>query len=459
MTAGVRDLDPGLSRVQRSVHGWGGGEPVSVEVLEPGSAEQLERLLSSTSWPPDRGAIARGLGRSYGDAAQRAGGTVLDMTRLGARTLDRERGVVTAQAGVTIGELLAELVPAGWMLPVVPGTQHVTVGGAIASDIHGKNHADVGSLGKHVLGLGLLGADGVSRELRRGEHDELLAATIGGMGLTGVVLWARIALKPVRSALMSVDTDRAGDLDEILALLSGPGGSYRVAWLDLLGPRSVRGVVTRAEHRDRDGGADARAIAVAARATVPDRWPGGMLRVVTARAFNELRYRRAPRSERARVEPLGRHLFPLDVLDSWPRLYGADGLVQYQCALPAGRESVLYELIGRVRGAVTPCFLAVLKDFGPSEGGPLSFPIAGWTLALDLPRSGPDLIALLDELDVLVADAGGRVYLTKDSRLLAARLGEMYPRLGEWRAARDRVDPERVWQSDLALRTGLIEAR
>ncbi len=443
--------------VAAQLHGWGGARPAAVRLLRPDTVEQLQAALAQS----DRGAIARGMGRSYGDAAQLSGGLVLETTRLKGFELDAEAGTVTAQAGVTLGELLASLVPRGFVVPVLPGTQHVTIAGAIASDIHGKNHGVAGTLGRYVLDLGLLTAAGDVRELRAdADEDGLLAATIGGMGLTGVIIWARIALRPVSSALLSVDTDRARSLEHALSLLTEDGGPHRVAWLDLLGPRPGRGVVTRAEHVEGEmrGAEPVDGATVRARATVPRRWPGTLLRPATVRAFNDLRYRRSPRCERGRVEGLGSHMFPLDVLDAWPRLYGRGGFLQYQLAVPPGRELVLERAIGRLREAAIPCYLAVLKDFGPANGMPLSFPIEGWTLTLDLPCSAPGLWAMLDGLDDLVADAGGRVYLSKDVRMRPDALRAMYPRLDEWRAIRDRVDPERVWRSDLALRTGLIEA-
>jgi decaprenylphospho-beta-D-ribofuranose 2-oxidase len=280
------------------------------------------------------------------------------------------------------------------------------------------------------------------------------------MGLTGVILWARIALRRVAGPLLSVDTDRAADLDHALALLSAPGGSYRVAWLDLLGPRAGRGIVTRAEHLD--GASAARGgrggATVRARATIPERWPGGVLRASTIRVFNELRFRRTPRRERGHVEGLGAHMFPLDSLDAWPRLYGRHGLLQYQLVVPTGQEQVLGAVIERLRRARVPCLLAVLKDFGAANEAPLSFPLAGWTLALDFPHAAPGLLGMLERCDELVAAAGGRVYLTKDARMRTGTLRAMYPRLEEWRTARDEADPERVWRSDLALRTGLVSA-
>jgi decaprenylphospho-beta-D-ribofuranose 2-oxidase len=283
-----------------------------------------------------------------------------------------------------------------------------------------------------------------------------------------VIVWARVALRPVTSPLMSVDTDRASTLDHVLALLREPGGPHRVAWLDLLGSRAGRGVVTRAEHLDhrpasgippgavRRGGAGRSGATVPARAQVPARWPAGVLRPSTVRAFNELRYRRAPRRRRGHVEPLGGHMFPLDVLEAWPRLYGPLGLLQYQLVVPGGQERVLEAVIERLARERVPCYLAVLKDFGPANDAPLSFPIGGWTLALDLPRAAPGVDRVLSQLDELVAAAGGRVYLTKDARLRPDAVRAMYPRLEEWRAVRDRADPDRLWRSDLALRTGLV---
>ncbi len=440
-----------------TVHGFGGGPVADVRIVRPRDADEARTAVAWCCGPGrSRGAIARGLGRSYGDAAQLDGGHVLDMTGVGGFELDDAAGTVTAQAGVTLGELLDRLVPAGWILPVLPGTQHVTVGGALASDIHGKNHPRAGSFGAHVQALGLLLADGDLLELT--PSAELFQATIGGMGLTGVILWARIELERVAGDRMAADTDRAASLEDALALLAAPGpADHRIAWLDLLGSSRGRGIVTRSQSISaappRDPG---RRATRRAPLTVPEHWPAGVLRPASARAFNELRYRRAPRSERGRPQPLAPHMFPLDALDGWPRLYGRDGLLQYQFAVPRGREAALRAVIDGLRAARVPCFLATLKALGPGSAAPLSFPLEGWTLALDLPRAAAGVHRLLDALDDIVAEAGGRVYLTKDARLRPAALAAMYPRLGDWQAAREAADPERAWRSDLGLRTGLI---
>jgi decaprenylphospho-beta-D-ribofuranose 2-oxidase len=438
-----------------TISGWGNVRPTSVQLVRPDDADGVRAALELA---PSGGAIARGMGRSYGDAAQLTAGVVLDMTAQQGFELDDESGIVTAGAGVTLGELLGALVPRGWMVPVLPGTQHVTVGGAIAGDIHGKSHGLSGTFGSHVQSLGLLRAQGDLVEVAADWQDDLFAATVGGMGLTGVIMWARIALLAVSSALLSVDTDRVNGLDDALDGLRAPGGPYRVAWLDLLSAEAGRGVVTRARHLDAH---DARAATggsatVQARGTVPEWWPGGLLRPASVRAFNELRFRRTPRRERGRPEPIGAHMFPLDALSSWPRLYGREGFVQYQPVVPLGREDVLRAIIERLRQSRVPCYLCVLKDFGPANPAPLSFPIAGWTITLDLPKAAPGLDPLLHTFDELVAGAGGRVYLSKDARMRRDALEAMYPRLDEWRTMRDHADPDGMWRSDLALRTGLL---
>lgn len=441
---------PALAPMNAVVSGWGGGQPASVALVRPRSVEELRVAVEAAG---DRKALARGMGRSYGDAAQMSGGLVIETTGLRRIEVDAERGTVTAQAGATIGDLLGRVVQSGWTVPVVPGTQHVTVGGAIASDVHGKNHATAGTFGSHVEVISLLRADGELVELAPGMTDRLFEATLGGMGLTGIVVGARIKLSRVRGAMLSVDTDRVASLDDALTALAAHGGPHRVAWLDLLCARPGRGLVTRAENIDAPG---AGAAVRRSRSSVPRGWPPGLLAPATVREFNALRYTLAPRSQRGRPETFGRHMFPLDSLGAWPRLYGPRGLLQYQLAVPTGSERVLELVIDGLHKARVPCYLAVLKDLGPANAAPLSFPLGGWTLALDMPRAAPGLESLLQVFDGAVAQCGGRVYLSKDSRLSPDALRAMYPRLGEWRAARDRADPERVWCSDLARRTGLI---
>ena len=446
-----------------SLSGWGRGPRSAAWRLSPADADALAAAVAVAVECDGRaggairdGAIARGLGRSYGDAAQLTDGLVLDMTRMRGHRLDAEAGSVTAGAGETVGALLRALTPAGWMLPVVPGTQHVTVGGAIASDVHGKNHVLQGGFGRHVTALGLLLSTGELVALAPGDPDGRFEATVGGMGLTGVIVWATVALRALGTTGLSIDTERARELDEVLVALEGDEAEYRIAWLDLLAPGRTRGVVTRASHR-RDG-APSRPLAARPRFAIPARWPGGLLRPALVRAFNARRFAMAPRRELGRPGDYGAEMFPLDAVDDWPRLYGSPGLVQYQFAVPTGRETVIEQVIDRVRRSRTPCYLATLKQLGAQSASPLSFPIAGWTLAMDMPRASPDLARLVSGLDELVAEAGGRVYLTKDALLGAGAVAAMYPRLAQWRRVRDAMDAGGLWRSDLALRTGLVAA-
>jgi decaprenylphospho-beta-D-ribofuranose 2-oxidase len=447
----------------RRLSGWGGVGAVDARCWRPRDAEELTEAIASRriGWDGP-GTIARGRGRSYGDAAQRTGGLALDLTALRQISLDATTGTVIAGAGVTLGRLLATVISAGWILPVVPGTQHVTVGGAIAADIHGKNHGTALTFSRHVVSLTLLTSQGTVLELERDRDDPRFAATTGGMGLTGLVLSARIQLRRVRSGMLSVDIDRAADLDQAFALLdegAGSRGAHRVAWLDLLTGAEPRGVVTRADHVESDDGTLRPGIVTtSARARVPAGWPGVLLRVPVVRAHNELRFRLAPHHERGKLEPFGPHMFPLDVLDCWPRLYGRAGFLQYQFVVPRGAESTIRAVLALLRRERIPCFLAVLKDFGDAAPGHLSFPIAGWTLALDLPAGGRGLGAALQRCDELVAGAGGRVYFAKDGRLSPEMTRAMYPRLAEWRRVRDELDPDGLWRSDLAVRTELVES-
>jgi decaprenylphospho-beta-D-ribofuranose 2-oxidase len=443
------------SRAGVRLTGWGQTDPAVAELLEPRDASELTDAIALARSRTARGAIPRGMGRSYGDAAQLMAGVVLSGRGLSRFALDAERGLLRAEGGATLGEILAGVTAEGWMLPVVPGTQHVTVGGAIASDIHGKNHGTEGTFTRHVRWLTLAGSTGEVQKLEPG--DELFWATAGGMGLTGLIAEAELQLRPLPGPLMSVDVDRVADLDEAFAALQAPGGAYRVAWLDLIASPHGRGVVTRAHHLP--GGwsrLKAAPPAVPARAEVPLGAPGGLLRPLTLRAFNALRFRAAPRRARGLVEPLGHHLFPLDGLESWPRLYGSRGFLQYQFVVPFGREEAVRGVIELLHWEHLPPFLVVLKDFALPGTGGLSFPVPGWTLALDLARGLPGLDAALDRCDELVAEAGGRVYLTKDSRMRPEMLPAMYPELGRWREARAAADPAKLWRSDLSERTGLV---
>jgi decaprenylphospho-beta-D-ribofuranose 2-oxidase len=368
---------------------------------------------------------------------------------------------------VTFAELLVFLAMHGRTLPVVPGTRHLTVGGAIASDVHGKNHVRDGSLARHVESLTLCTpADGptvVSAEL----DGELFEATFGGMGLTGVVLEASLRTEPLEGSQVLADVDRTDSFEDALALMAADSGHrYAIAWTDLLsqGAAFGRSIVTRSgekaplepdRSRSRGYARDAPSFPLRPRFSVPRGFPAWVLQPATVRAFNALHWRSRPRRELGRAVRLSAHLFPLDALGDWNRLYGPGGLAQYQFAVPPAAEETLLRVAGSLRARRVPMYLAVVKRFGPGSGGPLSFPIEGWTLAIDMPAATPGLRGALQYADELVADAGGRVYLAKDARLSGQTLQSMYPHVERFRELRARVDPLQRLRSDMARRLEL----
>ncbi|MFG2148941.1 FAD-binding protein [Streptomyces sp. NPDC048696] len=442
------------------VTGWGRTAPTAARLLAPRTYEEAAAAVRARG---PRGAIARGLGRAYGDAAQNAGGAVLDMTGLDRiRTIDAEAGVVVCEAGVSLHRLMEVLLPLGWFVPVTPGTRYVTVGGAIGADIHGKNHHGSGSFTRHVRALDLLTADGTVRTLAPG--DELFDATAGGMGLTGVILSATVRLHRVETSLMSVDTERAADLDDLMARLTATDHRYRysVAWIDLLarGARTGRAVLTRGDHAPLDAlPARTRRSPLRFRPgqlpPAPRHFPAGLLNRASVTAFNELWYRRAPRHRTGELQRIPTFFHPLDGVPHWNRIYGQGGFVQYQFVVGYGQEEALRRIVRRISRRGCPSFLAVLKRFGEADPGWLSFPLPGWTLALDIPTGLPGLAGFLDQLDEEVAGAGGRVYLAKDARVRPRTLAAMYPRLAEFRELRARLDPDAVFTSDLSRRLDL----
>lgn len=455
------DSDPDVMGLDHTtVTGWGRTAPTGARLIRPRTYEEAAAAVRDCG---ARGGIPRGLGRAYGDAAQNAGGSVLDMTALDrVHAIDADGGTVLCDAGVSLHRLMEVLLPLGWFVPVTPGTRYVTVGGAIGADIHGKNHHVSGSFARHVLALELLTADGEIRTVIPGTP--LFDATAGGMGLTGVILTATIRLQPVGTSLMSVDTERATDLDDLMARLAATDHRYRysVAWIDLLarGAATGRAVLTRGDHAPLDAlPARLRRDPLAFRAprlpATPAILPEGLLTRTTVGLFNELWYRKAPRARTGQLQRISAFFHPLDGVPHWNRVYGRGGFVQYQFVVGYGREDALRRIVRRISERRCPSFLAVLKRFGESDPGWLSFPVPGWTLALDIPAGLPGLGAFLDELDEEVAAAGGRVYLAKDARLRPELLAAMYPRLDDFRELRGRMDPRGVFVSDLARRLSL----
>jgi len=441
-----------------SLTGWGRVSPTRAELAEPATVAAAARLLSAS-----RGVIARGLGRSYNNAAQCEGGTVISTARLHRiLDLDPASGLATCEAGVSLEQLMVAGLPSGWFVPVSPGTRQVTVGGAIAADVHGKNHHVAGSFARHLRSFDILLPGGELRTVTGRSDPELFWTTAGGMGLTGLIVQAVIQLKRVPTSRVRVDTVRTADIDETMATLTEHDRAfgYTVAWSDSLarGASLGRSVVTSgdfAEPADLPPGADPFEFRPAARLGVPAGFPPGLVNRYTVALANQAWYRKAPRSRQGELQTIGAFFHPLDGIRNWNRVYGPGGFRQYQYVLPFGQEAAVrrsFELVSQARAA---SFVTVLKRFGEGDPGLLSFPMPGWTLAFDVPARTRGLARLLGSLDRLVVEAGGRVYLAKDSRVPPEVLAEMYPRLAEFRKLRGEFDPDGMLASDLSRRLGL----
>ncbi len=433
--------------------GWGRSTRSRAHLTRPGSVEEVGAAVRAAGV---RGALARGLGRAYGDAAANGGGAVLDMVGFGTIGEIGADGVVEAGAGVSIGRLIDHGVPRGWFVPVTPGTRHVTLGGAVAADVHGKNHHRDASIGAHVEGLTLVDGHGEVRSLRSG--DEELLAVVGGMGLAGVITSVRLRMRPVETASITVHTRRTTDLDATMAALEEDDARFRytVAWLDTMAPgRSAgRGVLTSGDHTPAGGSGSIPLTGHrrSATATAPAWAPSGLVNRSTARLFNEAYFRRTPAAETVAPASLAAFFHPLDVVDGWNRMYGRRGFLQYQIAVADG--AVVEAVLGLLRRERVTQFLPVLKRFGPGVDAPLSFPRPGWTLAIDIPAT-PEVGPVLDRADELVAAAGGRCYFAKDGRVRPELVPAMYPDLPRWRELRGRLDPDGVFISDLSRRLSL----
>jgi decaprenylphospho-beta-D-ribofuranose 2-oxidase len=433
------------------VSGWGRAQTALCDVREVLPDEAPGAIVAAGS----RGVLGRGSGRSYGDAALNSGGELLVVSD--GVQLDLEHGRVTASAGTTFEQLLRACLPHGWSLPVLPGTRHLTVGGAVAADVHGKNHVADGSLGQWLEEVTLV--DGAGRTRVLVPADPAFWVTVAGMGLTGVVTSATIRLVGVASSWLEVDNHRAADLEAVLAGLDDAARSERwaVAWVDGLasGAALGRGIVSRARvlSADRAPGRDPLRYDPSARLHAPS-LPLSAVTPRTARAFNAAWWRR-PHQDGTTISSMTAFFHPLDGLVAWNRLYGPHGFLQYQFVVPVGAEHVLRTALERVAASGGAPFLGVVKRFGAADQAPLSFPRPGWSLAVDLPHTR-GLATALDQLDELIAESGGAVYLAKDARLRPELLPVMYPRLSEWREVQAQLDPSGRMQSDLDRRLGVV---
>lgn len=390
---------------------------------------------------PSEPMLVYGNGRSYGDVCLNDGGALLR-----SRGLDRfiafdpVSGRLQCEAGVLLGEILHVLVPRGWFLPVTPGTRFVTVGGAIANDVHGKNHHDAGSFGDHVLAFELLRSDGSRMRVSREGNAPWFAATVGGLGLTGLITQVELQMQAVANPYMETRSQRFSNLDEFWSLDDQLRGQwpYTVAWVDCLGRQRGRGIYSMGRHAP-DGDLEQQPRWREKTRNIPVDPPISLVNGLSLRLFNALYYRQ-PIAAESRLVHYQPWLYPLDAIQNWNRIYGRKGFYQYQCVLPfAHGRTALSELLDSIAASGQGSFLAVLKTFGEREApGLLSFVRPGVTLALDFPNQGRQSLKLFERLDAIVSEAGGALYPAKDARMPSAMFRSGFP---QWERFSQFVDP------------------
>ncbi len=428
--------------------GWGRALRARGRLARP---ERLSTLIELSAESP---APAIGMLRSYGDVALNSGGRAIDMTRLD-RILgfDPESGIVEVEAGVNIGDLGLTFAARGWIPPVMPGTGFATIGGCIANDVHGKNHHVAGSFGQHVAEITLL-QNGRRKTIGPERNAGLFRATVGGLGQTGVIASAKIRMMPCKGDMMVLTERRIDDWEGFLSALDGTRADYAVGWIDATarGGALGRGILEEGEITSGISPGRGRA------REVPFDAPHWALSGPVVRAFNAAYFRRVPAAGRTSVKPITAPFFPLDRLHNWNRLYGRRGFHQFQCVVPLAGADSLRRMLERIADSGLASPLAVLKRMGEGRGGYLSFPMEGYTLAVDFPNR-PAAVTLIGKLERMSADAGGRIYFAKDSLAGPERVAEMYPDHQRWLKEVRKADPEGALITDLVRRLGLREAR
>lgn len=430
--------------MMQTVTSWGRAVHACQIVYEPSFIDQLPALLSNGGV-----SLAYGLGRSYGDTCLNDGNSLIRMHRLDRIiSADWERGILRAEAGLSLDHILRLAVPRGWFLPVTPGTKFVTLGGAVANDVHGKNHEGTGTFGCYVRGLGLQRTNGEILELGPQRGEEMFAATVGGLGLTGIILWVELQLAPVRSSWFETETVKLRNIDAFFDQASkSEAWPYTVAWVDCLahGASLGRGLFTRGRHAESGDLSVHRASNLA---RVPIDAPAALLSSPFIRAFN-LVYASRPGLEgyRRRIH-YDRFLYPLDSIRNWNRLYGPSGFFQHQSVVPLrAAPDALKELLELTSTSRQGSFLVVLKLFGnkPSPGL-MSFPMEGATFALDLPNRGQRTLDLLSRMAEVVLKAGGRLYPAKDATMSGDAFRAGFPRWRELESLRDPALMSDFWR-------------
>jgi decaprenylphospho-beta-D-ribofuranose 2-oxidase len=441
--------------------GWGRYPLSESDVYRPDRIAELQAVVTANS----TSLIARGAGRAYGDAALNDQNRVVDLTRLNRMlSFDPATGLLRCEAGVTIAELIDVFLPRGFFPPVTPGTRFVTLGGSVAADVHGKNHHRDSSLASHVTWFDLMIASGEVLRCSREENSALFWATVGGMGLTGVILELELRMRHVESAYLDGELIRAGNVDAAIEAFERIDAQYgySVAWIDCNSTKSALGRsilnvgnFATLDQLPRDLAQNPLGTMPKLSPRVPFNFPA--VNSLTVKAFNVVNYAIHREKAAHTIFDWDSFFYPLDSIRNWPRIYGKRGFVQYQCVWPpAESRAGLVEVLEAITRSRRGSFLAVLKKFG-AQDGLLSFPMPGYTLAIDFPVTD-GMLEFLDTLDAMVLKRGGRVYLAKDARMSPETFRAMYPNLGNWQAAKSSADPENRFSSSLSRRLGMYPA-
>jgi decaprenylphospho-beta-D-ribofuranose 2-oxidase len=438
--------------------GWGNYPKSYCTVQRP---EKIDSVISAIE--SQETVLARGLGKSYGDASFNPSGLTILMTRLNRiLEFDELTGRIVCESGVTLKEIIDLFLLRGWFLAVTPGLKEITVGGAVASDVHGKNHHVDGSFGNFVNWIKVLVASGEILQCSRSENPDLFWATLGGMGLTGIIIDVEFQLKPITTAYIQNLNIKAKNIDEVFDLFSElePKYQYSVAWIDCLAQGSSigRSILMFGNHAKPSDLKDTHrklTVPIKKIGTIPFDLPSGILNPWSIKLFNSAYYHlKSLKSGQNQIIDYNSFFYPLDIVSNWNRLYGSRGFIQHQCVFPLETSKPALKAILRLYAARNcGSFLAVLKRFGSQEGL-LSFPMKGYTLALDIPVQ-PHILKLIDEIDKLVVHFGGRIYLTKDSCCNASTFQAMYPSFLEWFKIKQKFDPENHFSSALSQRLNI----
>lgn len=451
-----KNFDSDSLITRKEISGWGRRDFVNSKLVNLKSSYEITNFIKGSY---SSSLITRGLGRSYGDAAQLKEDFVLNVNF--SKGISLSGNQLTVGGGVTIDQLLEVIVPLGYFLPVTPGSAKVTIGGAIAADVHGKNHHKVGSLGNHVSRILLINGRGDIEEIKPelGQSDKknnFFWATIGGMGLTGIILEATISLIKIETSLMKVDTFICDDLEKLMDLMKSKDQdyTYSVSWIDSLHKKN-RGVLTCGDHakiQEIDKGqSDLLSYNSKYLINAPKIFPNGLLNKFTVKAFNKLWFTKSNLSGK-NIQTIPQFFYPLDGVNNWNRIYGSQGFYQYQFVVPDDKSYFIAKTLDTLKKSSAYSFLTVLKRLGKSNNAFLSFPQPGWTLSIDLPGFNINILGVLKELDIELASIGGKLYLAKDSRQTPNMFRKSYPFYEKWRSIKQEMDPDNIFQSDLSRR-------